>query len=151
MSLGIANLDLANRLKLIRMGGAVAVLLGSLLIVGASTITGPETTGALVARGLLFYVVTAAAYLALPFTRRGDIALVAMWLVLGVGIAPCFGGEEISASGMFADMGGVLLAAAPIYIARLRQIAQGDTRIYRRREREQEQRDAVPSQAELTA
>jgi hypothetical protein len=114
-------------------------------------VTGPETTGALVARGLLFYVVTAAAYLALPFTRRGDIALVAMWLVLGVGIAPCFGGEEISPYGMFADMGGVLLAAAPIYIARLRQIAQGDTRTYRRREREQEQRDAVRSQAELAA
>jgi hypothetical protein len=39
---------------------------------------------------------------------------------------------------MFADMAGVLLAAAPIYIARLRQVAQGDTRHPRRRQSERE-------------
>lgn len=144
-------MDLANRLKLTRFCGAIAVVVGSVLIVATSSVAGPATPAALVSRGLLFYVVTAAAYLALPFTRRGDIALVAMWLVLGVGIAPCVGGEEISASGIFTDMGGVLLAAAPIYVARFRQIAQGDTHTYRRRERELDQRDPVPSGAELAA
>jgi hypothetical protein len=34
---------------------------------------------------------------------------------------------------MFADMAGVLMAAVPIYLARYRQIAQGDTRHDRRR------------------
>jgi hypothetical protein len=35
---------------------------------------------------------------------------------------------------MFGGMAGVLMAAGPIYIARFRQIAQGDIRLYRRRE-----------------
>jgi hypothetical protein len=39
---------------------------------------------------------------------------------------------------MFADMAGVVTAAMPIYIARLRQIAQGDTRAQRRRRSERE-------------
>ena len=34
---------------------------------------------------------------------------------------------------MFGAMGGVLMAVAPIYIARFRQVAQGDTRPHRRR------------------
>ena len=77
--------------------------------------------------------VTAGAYGLLPFVRRGDIAVVAMWVVLGVGVAPCFVGQEVSAPHMFADMAGVLMGAAPIYIARFRQIAQGDVRNFRRR------------------
>src|ERR1700744_2083279 len=66
---------------------------------------------------LAFYGVTAGAYGLLPFVRRGDIAIVAMWVVLGVGVAPCFSGQELSADHMFADLGGVLMGAAPIYIA----------------------------------
>ena len=62
--------------------------------------------------------------------------MVAVWIVLGVGVAPCFAGRELSASHMFADLAGVLMGAAPIYIARFRQIAQGDIRLYRRRETE---------------
>jgi hypothetical protein len=88
----------------------------------------------ILARVLVFYGMTSAAYCTLPLVRRGDIAAVAMWIVLGVGISPCVLGEEISAPHMFADMGGVLMAAAPIYIARFRQVTQGDTRFHRRRE-----------------
>jgi hypothetical protein len=83
---------------------------------------------------LAFYGVTAGAYGLLPFVRRGDIAIVAMWVVLGVGVAPCFSGQELSPAHMFGGMAGVLMAAGPIYIARFRQIAQGDIRLYRRRE-----------------
>ncbi len=54
----------------------------------------------------IFYGVTAGAYGALPFVRRGDIAMVAMWLVLAVGVAPCVEGRELSAPHMFADMAG---------------------------------------------
>jgi hypothetical protein len=60
--------------------------------------------------------------------RRGDVLMASVWLVLVAGVAPCVIGQEISAPFMFANMAGVLMAAAPIYIARLRQLAQGDTR-----------------------
>ncbi len=83
---------------------------------------------------LIFYGATAGAYGALPFVRRGDIAMVAMWLMLAVGVAPCVDGREISAPHMFADMAGVLMAVLPIYLARYRQMAQGDTRRQDRRE-----------------
>ena len=86
------------------------------------------------ARGILFYAITAGAYAFLPFVRRGDIAMVAMWLVLAVGVAPCIAGRELNPAHMVADMGGVLLSALPIYIARFRQVTQGDVRLYRRRE-----------------
>lgn len=88
----------------------------------------------LAARAVLFYTITCGAYAFLPFVRRGDIAMVTMWLVLAVGIAPCITGRELDAAHMFADMGGVLMSALPVYIARFRQLVQGDTRLYRRRE-----------------
>jgi hypothetical protein len=87
-----------------------------------------------IARALLFYAITAGAYAFLPFVRRGDIAMVTMWLVLAVGVAPCIAGRELNAEHMFADMAGVLLAALPIYVARFRQVTQGDVRLYRRRD-----------------
>ena len=80
---------------------------------------------------LVFYAVTAGSYGALPFIRRGDIAAVAMWLMLAVGVAPCVQGHELSPPNMFADMAGVVMAIAPIYLARYRQVAQGDTRFHR--------------------
>jgi len=83
-----------------------------------------------------FYGVTCGGYGLLPFVRRGDVAMVAMWVVLGVGVAPCFTGQELSPEHMFGGMAGVLMAAGPVYIARFRQIAQGDIRLYRRRETE---------------
>jgi hypothetical protein len=82
---------------------------------------------------VVFYGATTGAYGLLPFVRRGDIATVAMWVVLGAGVAPCLTGQELSPQHMFGAMGGVLMAVAPIYIARFRQIAQGDTRPYHRR------------------
>ncbi len=85
---------------------------------------------------LAFYGATCGAYGVLPFVRRGDIAMVAMWVVLGVGVAPCFSGQELSPAHMFGGMAGVLMAAGPIYLARFRQVAQGDIRLYRRRETE---------------
>jgi hypothetical protein len=93
------------------------------------------------ARAILFYAITAGAYAFLPFVRRGDIAMVTMWLVLAVGVAPCIAGRELNPGHMFADMGGVLLSALPIYIARFRQVTQGDVRLYRRREVDAQLRD----------
>jgi hypothetical protein len=114
------------------LAAAVAVIV-MLARIGSAAPVLPDTV---VGRALLFYAITAIAYVVLPFVRRTDIAVVAMWLVLAAGVAPCFGGEELSASHTFAGMAGVLLAAAPIFIARFRQIAQGDIGALRRRETE---------------
>jgi hypothetical protein len=80
------------------------------------------------ARLLLFYAGTAAAYALMPFVRRGDIPLVAAWVVLLSELAPCVAGELISPVKVTADVLGVLMATVPIYVARLRQVHQGDIR-----------------------
>lgn len=80
------------------------------------------------ARLLVFYAGTTAAYTLMPYVRRGDIPLVAAWVVLLSELAPCIAGHLISPLKVTADALGVLLATAPIYVARLRQVQQGDTR-----------------------
>lgn len=79
-------------------------------------------------RLLIFYAATTAAYVLMPFARRGDIPLVAAWVVLLAELAPCIGGQLISPAKVAADVLGVLMAAGPIYVARLRQVQQGDIR-----------------------
>jgi len=124
------------RLRTPRFAAAFGVLTGAVVLVAPLSVRGALFPDTAAAHAMVFYLVTAGAYAVLPFVRRGDIAMVAMWLVLAVGIAPCFAGQELSAEHKFAYMGGVLMAAAPIYIARFRQLAQGDTRLFRRRETE---------------
>lgn len=85
-------------------------------------------TEAFVTRMLLFYAGTCAAYALMPYVRRGDIPLVAAWVVLLAELAPCVAGQLISPIKVTADVLGVLLAAGPIYVARLRQVQQGDVR-----------------------
>lgn len=123
-------------LRTMRFVAAAATFAGAIVLVAPLSIVGNPLGDTVWMRTLVFYAVTSAAYAALPFVRRGDIAMVGMWLVLLVGIAPCLAGRELSADSVFADMGGVLLAAIPIYIARFRQVAQGDMRLYHRRETE---------------
>jgi len=119
-----------------RFAAAAAVLAGAVVLLAPIAFAGDGFAEAIWVRALVFYAITVGAYAALPFVRRGDIAMVAMWLVLAVGVAPCLLGRELSAEDMFADMGGVLLAAIPIYVARFRQVSQGDMRLHRRRETE---------------
>jgi hypothetical protein len=85
-------------------------------------------TDAFLPRLLLFYVGTAAAYGLMPYVRRGDIPLVAAWVVLLAELAPCVAGQLIAPVKVTADALGVLMAAGPIYVARLRQVQQGDVR-----------------------
>ena len=80
------------------------------------------------ARFMLFYLGTLGAYALLPFVRRGDVPLVAAWVVLLSELAPCVAGQLISPEKVAADALGVLLAAAPVYVARFRQLRQGDIR-----------------------
>jgi hypothetical protein len=48
--------------------------------------------------------------------------------VLLAELSPCVTGELMSPAKVAADAAGVLMAAAPIYVARLRQVMQGDVR-----------------------
>jgi hypothetical protein len=130
------NLNLRH--SLMRLASAVIVLICAVVLVTPSSLRPTGLPDSLTVDAVTFYGVTAGAYGLLPFVRRGDVVMVAMWVVLGVGVAPCFMGQELSASRMFADMAGVLAAAAPVYIARFRQVAQGDVRPHRRREAEVE-------------
>ena len=82
--------------------------------------------GEMLARVALFYLAVACAYGLMPLARRGDIPLVAAWVVLISELAPCALGHMLSPAHVAADSAGVIMAAAPIYIARLRQIRQGD-------------------------
>ena len=121
-------------LRMLRLTATLGVLAGAMALVAPLAIPGTLFPDAVVVDVVVFYGATAGAYAILPFVRRGDIAMVAMWLVLAVGVAPSVVGRELSAAHMFAHMAGVAMAALPIYIARRRQVAQGDTRPYRRRE-----------------
>jgi hypothetical protein len=118
-----------------RFAAAFVALVAAACIVSPLTMWGQAFPSEnLATRAVLFYAITSGAYAFLPFVRRGDIAMVTMWLVLAVGIAPCIAGHELDADNMFADMAGVLMSALPVYIARFRQMQQGDLRHYHRRE-----------------
>ena len=130
-------------LRMTRLAAALVVLVCAVVLVSPLSILAAFIPESVPLHVFSFYGVTVGAYGLLPFVRRGDIAVVAMWVVLGVGVAPCFVGQEVSAPHMFAGMAGVLMGAAPIYIARFRQIAQGDVRNFRRRLDEAEMR-SVP-------
>lgn len=99
-------------------------------VLGASVLAVALTPWAdpFIVRVLLFYVGTTVAYALMPFVRRGDIPLVAAWVVLLAELAPCLAGQLISPTKVTADALGVLMAATPVYVARLRQVQQGDVR-----------------------
>jgi len=125
-------------LRLPRLAAALCVAGGAVAAIGVLTTRDLDAPNAVTIHWATFYGVTIAAYAALPFVRRGDVLMVAGWLVLAAGVAPCAMGQEISAPHMFADMAGVVTAAVPIYIARMRQVAQGDIRTQRRRQGERD-------------
>jgi hypothetical protein len=111
------------------------------LYVGVATIMGgcvlalslmPFADG-FIPRLLLFYFATVAAYGVMPYVRRGDIPLVAAWVVLLSELAPCITGQLLSPTKVGADILGVVMAAGPIFVARLRQVLQGDTHASGRR------------------
>lgn len=114
---------------------AAASALGlAVLVVSLTPLADP-----FVPRLLLFYGGTLGAYALMPFVRRSDIPLVAAWVVLLSELAPCFAGRLMSPQHVTADALGVLLAAAPIYVARFRQVRQGDIRPGGRRASDQRQ------------
>lgn len=117
------NLSSAARLPRSLYVAAAVAMAALVLILSLTPIAEPVG-----ARMLLFYAGTLAAYALMPFVRRGDIPLVAAWVVLLSELAPCIAGQLISPGKVSADALGVAMAAGPIYIARFRQIRQGDVR-----------------------
>lgn len=107
-----------------RLYAPIGAAIGALMLTASLT----PLAEPFLARLLLFYAGTASAYGLMPYVRRGDIPLVAAWVVLLAELAPCIGGEMISPIKVTADALGVLMATAPIYLARLRQVQQGDVR-----------------------
>jgi hypothetical protein len=138
-------------LRMVRLASALLVLACAVLLVSPLSMLSAVVPDGVAVHAMTFYGVTLGSYGLLPFVRRGDIAVVAMWLVLGVGVAPCFVGRELSASHMFADMAGVLMGVVPVYIARFRQIAQGDVRPNRRRLDEAEAGTSAPISGPATS
>ena len=100
------------------------------LVLGAAVLalTMTPLADGFVARLMIFYVATALAYGLMPLGRRGDIPLVAAWAVLLSELAPCLTGQLLSPIHVVADGLGVILAAVPVFIARFRQVQQGDVR-----------------------
>ena len=113
------------RLLYVPMG----IVLGALVFAGSFL----PMTQSFPARVALFYAGTSLAYALLPYVRRGDIPLMAAWVVLLSELAPCLTGQLMMPERVLADGLGVLMAAGPIFIARLRQICQGDVRPASRR------------------
>lgn len=93
-------------------------------------------------RLVLFYMAVSIAYALMPLARRGDIPLVAAWVVLLSELTPCALGRMLSPAHVVLDSAGVLMAAAPIYIARLRQVRQGDIGASQKRAMERRIADA---------
>ena len=70
---------------MLRFAAAFAALTAAACVVAPLTMGGEGfPADNLVARTVLFYVITSGAYAFLPFVRRRDIAMVTMWLVLAV-------------------------------------------------------------------
>eukprot|EP01041_Mallomonas_annulata_P023095 gene23095-43534_t len=107
-----------------RLYKPVGLVIGAAVLALSMTSIGDTALGRLG----LFYAATSLAYLLMPFARRGDIPLVAAWAILLSELAPCLGGQLLSPMNVLADAFGVMMAAAPIFIARYRQKQQGDVR-----------------------
>jgi hypothetical protein len=74
----------------------------------------------------VFYAFTLCAFAALPWNRKADVALGAVCLAAGWETIHGVTTGESRPQYLALDVCGIALAAAPVWIARLRQIAQQD-------------------------
>lgn len=126
----------ASTLRSASLPRSMYVAVGTVMGVATLALSLTPWLDSFVARILLFYAATGGAYALMPYVRRGDVPLVAAWVVLLSELAPCITGQLISPAKVGADLLGVGMAVTPIYIARLRQVMQGDTRPTGRRAEE---------------
>ena len=78
--------------------GRQVVFIGFVAMLGAAVLVASLSPPAepFLARMLIYYAATSLAYATMPYVRRGDIPLVAAWVVLLSELAPCFAGQLIS-------------------------------------------------------
>ena len=76
------------------------------------------------AHGTMFYGFTLLALICLPWSRKGDIVAAVIAIGAASEIAQGFTGRDMSVFDWLADAAGAIVAAAPVYVARLRQVAQ---------------------------
>lgn len=76
------------------------------------------------AHAAMFYGLTLLALASLPSNRKGDIALAVIAIAGASEIAQHFAGREMSLLDWLADISGVFVATAPVYVARMRHLAQ---------------------------
>ena len=76
------------------------------------------------AHGTMFYGFTLLALVCLPWSRKGDIVLAVIAIGAASEIAQGLTGRDMSVFDWLADTAGAMVAAMPVYVARLRQIAQ---------------------------
>ncbi len=77
-----------------------------------------------VAHATMFYGFTLLALVCLPWNRKAEIVLAVIAIGAASEIAQGFTGRDMSVFDWLADSAGAVVAAVPIYVARLRQIAQ---------------------------
>ncbi|WP_372784525.1 VanZ family protein [Phenylobacterium sp.] len=76
------------------------------------------------AHGTMFYGFTLLALVCLPWNRKEDIVLAVILIGGASEIAQGFTGRDMSLFDWLADSAGAIVAAVPVYVARLRQVAQ---------------------------
>ena len=76
------------------------------------------------AHGTMFYGFTLLARVCLPWSRKGDIVAAVIAIGAASEIAQGLTGRDMSVFDWLADAAGAIVAAAPVYVAQLRQVAQ---------------------------
>lgn len=104
-----------------RMATVFAGAIGTVLLLGPFNASDGWDK---LAHGAMFYGLTLLALASLPSNRKEDIALAVVAIAGASEVAQHFAGRDMSLFDWLADTAGVCLATAPVYVARMRHLAQ---------------------------
>jgi hypothetical protein len=98
------------------------------------------------AHGTMFYGFTLLALICLPWSRKGDIVAAVIAIGAASEIAQGLTGRDMSVFDWLADAAGAIVAAVPVYVARLRQVAQQAQEVAPDRRARSGRRTPLPAQ-----
>lgn len=98
------------------------------------------------AHGTMFYGFTLLALICLPWSRKGDIVAAVIAIGAASEIAQGLTGRDMSVFDWLADAAGAIIAAVPVYVARLRQVAQQAQEVAPDRRARSGRRTPLPAQ-----
>lgn len=104
-----------------RIAMVFAGAIGTVLLLGSFNV--PDGWDKL-AHGAMFYGLTLLALAALPSNRKEDIALAVVAIAAASEVAQYFAGRDMSLADWLVDTVGVFVATAPVYVGRMRHLAQ---------------------------